>query len=157
MYECTHIIIVNQQYSFIEINCVLGQVKLPKYLEEDDISPDHLDGTKIKDTLLDIYGLLQTMAAGMEQVVWDEERDREEFAQKFSAAEKKLISVLCDLQMVIVGSHIKTRPDVTRDVMVEEQRNLDSTNTKLRDWTIFRDYMNTLNYVHKTLSNLTTK
>lgn len=57
-----------------------------------------------------------------------------------------LFQVLCEIQMAIVERKVTPRPDVTRDIM-NEDRVLDETYRKLRDWAIFRDYMNCLEYV----------
>lgn len=37
--------------------------------------------------------------------------------------------------------------DITRDIISEEYKNLDNSHRNLRDWIIFRDYMNALEYV----------
>lgn len=40
--------------------------------------------------------------------------------------------------------------DITREIMKTEYRDLaDKTTRYIRDWTIFRDYVKTLKYVHK--------
>lgn len=52
---------------------------------------------------------------------------------------------------------VTPRPDVSRDIMPIEYRRVNSTTQRdLRDWLIFRDYMNALEYVievFKYLSN----
>lgn len=45
---------------------------------------------------------------------------------------------------------ITQRPDVSRDIMEDDLRTIDSeTFRDLRDWMIFRDYMNGLEYVEQ--------
>lgn len=59
-----------------------------------------------------------------------------------------LLQVLCELQMALAERGVTPRADMTREVMSLEYRELrDATHRNLRDWLIFRDYMNGLEYV----------
>lgn len=113
-------------------------------------------------SLKDAYRVLQTYAAALEQVVWDLEEQEEAnlggqptFYNKFKEAFDNVNAVLCEFQVVLVERDVKPHADVTRDVMAEEYRNIPSlTNRNLRNWVIYRDYMNTLEYVTDVLSHL---
>lgn len=99
-------------------------------------------------SLLDTYEYLQTIAVGLEQLVWDQEDDNAPFTGKFKEIEFKLRALLCEIQVAIMERGIVMRPDVRRDIMTEAYRNNDNMTSKyLRDWLIFRDFMNALEYV----------
>uniref|UniRef100_A0A1B6DXL0 Uncharacterized protein n=1 Tax=Clastoptera arizonana TaxID=38151 RepID=A0A1B6DXL0_9HEMI len=125
-----------------------SEEQLPKSLGQ-PTSPEHLDSLKINDVLLDTYEYLQKIAVGLEQVVWDLNKNGGEFIQNFQDAESFLRGVLCEIHMAIFDRRITQRPDVTRDIMSLDMRELSTTHRKLRDWVIFRDYMNCLEYVRE--------
>lgn len=64
--------------------------------------------------------------------------------------------VLCELQVALVERGVTPRPDVTRSAMLPEYRAMSSSVTyrNLRDWLIFRDYMNGLEYVVQIFEHL---
>lgn len=64
--------------------------------------------------------------------------------------------VLCELQVALVERQLSSRPDVSRDIMKSEFRTVSSSETyrNLRDWLIFRDYMNGLEYVVQVFEHL---
>lgn len=65
------------------------------------------------------------------------------------------LQVLCELQVALVERGLTPRPDVTRDIMSSEFRKRESrTQTELRDWLIFRDYMNALEYLIQVFDHL---
>jgi len=55
--------------------------------------------------------------------------------------------VLCELQIAMVEKGISYHDDATRSIMNPEIRNVDNEAYRnLRDWYIYRDYMNGLEY-----------
>ncbi|KAJ8940508.1 hypothetical protein NQ314_010704 [Rhamnusium bicolor] len=108
----------------------------------------------VDDTLLKVYEFLQRVAVGLEQIVWDQEDKQGQFTKEFSEAEQHLRNVLCELQMAIIDHGLKMRPDITRDVMKDGNRNVDITESKARDWMIFREYMNILEYIIKAFTHM---
>lgn len=63
--------------------------------------------------------------------------------------------VLCEIQVALEERSVTRRPDVTRDVMTSDFRTMtDMTYRDLRDWLIFREYMNGLEYVIQVFSHL---
>ncbi|KAK5650164.1 hypothetical protein RI129_001193 [Pyrocoelia pectoralis] len=123
--------------------------QIPKSLNE-PVTEEHLEMLKMDNALVDTYEHLQKIAVGLEQVVQDQEREGGPLVDNFKQSELNLRLVLCELQMATYerGIHSKLHPDVTRDLMPDYLRN-DKVNTSrnLRDWIIYRDYMNTLEYV----------
>jgi len=71
-----------------------------------------------------------------------------DFIMEFNEAEYKLKAVLCELQMAMLERGLEVGEDVDRSIMSKEVRNTeDSSYRNLRDWYIYRDYMNGLEYV----------
>lgn len=102
---------------------------------------------QLKDVLLNTYEYLQKVAVGMEQVVWDLGDQNSPFHHDFKEAEDYLRLVLCEIQYAIQERHLPLRSNVTRDIMSDKFRNLcDLSHRNLRDWLIFREYMNLLEY-----------
>lgn len=122
--------------------------QIPKNLGE--VTPsNHLEALELDESLLNSYEYLQTIAVGLEQLVWDQEDEEAPFYGKFKDMEFKLRALLCEIQVAILERGIVMRPDVRRDVMTEAFRNMNRTTSSitLRDWLIFRDFMNALEYV----------
>ncbi|KAJ8913109.1 hypothetical protein NQ315_000566 [Exocentrus adspersus] len=121
------------------------KLQLPKSLE-DQVPCEHLKSLKVDEALLESYASLQMIAVGLQQMVCDLEAHDEPFLTEFTEATGQLKTVLCELQETIVGSGIKMRPDVTKDILKGSDKDSDRTFRKNRDWMIYRDYMNILEY-----------
>uniref|UniRef100_A0A0C9PK25 HutI_0 protein n=1 Tax=Fopius arisanus TaxID=64838 RepID=A0A0C9PK25_9HYME len=136
-----------------------GLDKIPKQLGE-PLAPEYLSklGLEMLDNiLLDIYEYMQTYAVGLEQIVWDQEDHRLEFLQKFKDTESSLQTVLCELQAALIERGVTPRNNITRQVMPNDYRggmSSQATFRNLRDWLIFRDYMNGLEYVIEVFGHL---
>lgn len=120
--------------------------ELPKNLGE-PTQDEHLGKLELNEALRDTYEYLQKMAVGLEQVAWDQKEQNGEFMKHFKDVEYKLRAVLCEIQMAMMERQVTQRQDVTREIMNEEFRVMNDTHRKLRDWVIFRDYMNCLEYI----------
>ncbi|XP_020299090.1 uncharacterized protein LOC109863261 isoform X2 [Pseudomyrmex gracilis] len=131
-----------------------GQKEIPKQLGE-NLDQDYLKKIELDEILLNVYENMQKFAVGLEQIVWDQEDYGLSFRNEFKEAEFKLRGVLCELQVALVERGLTPRPDITRDIMTSEFRKKESrTQTELRDWLIFRDYMNGLEYVVQVFEHL---
>nr|CAI5858256.1 unnamed protein product [Callosobruchus analis] len=120
---------------------------LPKKLGE-EMDQEYLKNLELDETLLNVYRYLQTIAVGLEQMTWDQEDRNGDFVDEFRIMEQQLRSVLCELQNTMCEKNIPITYNVQRDVMKEEyRRDRDATSINPRDWIIFREYMNTLEYV----------
>ncbi|XP_043267715.1 uncharacterized protein [Venturia canescens] len=135
-----------------------GLNEIPKHLGE-SLDSEYLQKLEIRllDTaLLDAYEYMQRYAVGLEQIVWDQEDHRLEFRKQFKDTEFNLRTVLCELQVALVERGVTPRPDITRDAMSSEYREMSGQETyrNLRDWLIFRDYMNGLEYIVQVFDHL---
>lgn len=102
---------------------------------------------QFEESLASIYTSLQKIAVGLEQVVWDQEDLHGPFLKNFSQAEQTLRLVLCEIQMALYEKSVPMNADVQRDIMTKEFRNMaDDTSRNLRDFLIYRDFMNALEY-----------
>nr|XP_046487515.1 uncharacterized protein LOC124221492 isoform X2 [Neodiprion pinetum] len=120
---------------------------IPKELNE-LLAKEDLEKLELDKALLDAYTYMQTFAVGLEQIVWDQNDNDSEFHKQFADTEFKLRTVLCELQAALVERGVKPRPDVTRAVMGADIRGYKDESTRsVRDWVIFRDYMNGLEYI----------
>ncbi|XP_016836702.1 uncharacterized protein LOC100678690 isoform X2 [Nasonia vitripennis] len=128
-----------------------GPKQIPKQLGQ-QLDKEFLDKLEVRmlDTaLLDAYEYMQRYAVGLEQIAWDQEDHGLEFRKQFKDSEYNLRAVLCELQMALAERGVVPRPDVSRDIMSREYRDMSvsATYRNLRDWLIFRDYMNGLEYI----------
>lgn len=59
-----------------------------------------------------------------------------------------MLQVLCEIQVAQVERGVNPRADVGREAMPAQYRNMSDNASfrNLRDWLIFRDYMNALEY-----------
>ncbi|KAK0159813.1 hypothetical protein PV327_010886 [Microctonus hyperodae] len=138
-----------------------NQKAIPKQLGEhlpkeylDKLNPEELDRI-----LLDIYQYLQLYAVGLEQIVWDQDDYRLGAGKNFSDAEFKLRTVLCEVQVALEERGVQPRVEVTRAAMSNEYRLLGRSTTyrNVRDWLIFRDYMNGLEFLIEVFDHLRQK
>lgn len=132
-----------------------GPKEIPKQLGQ-QLDQEYLDRLELDTALIDAYEYMQKYAVGLEQIVWDQEDLQLDFRKQFKDTEYKLRTVLCELQVALVERQLSSRPDVTRDIMQSELRaeTLSESHRQLRDWVIFRDYMNGLEYVVQVFEHL---
>ncbi|XP_017877696.1 uncharacterized protein LOC108623612 [Ceratina calcarata] len=131
-----------------------GSTEIPKQLGE-PLAQEYLARLELDTALINAYEYMQKYAVGLEQIVWDQEEFQLEFRRQFKDTENKLRTVLCELQVALVERQLSPRPDVTRDIMKSEYREMSAeTFRNLRDWLIFRDYMNGLEYVVEVFEHL---
>lgn len=99
-------------------------------------------------TLKDTYKYLQKFAVGMEQVVWDQTDNNGAFKNEFADIEFKLRATLCEIQAAMLERGVTQHENITRQIMGNELRHIgNSSYRNVRDWIIFRDCMNGLEYV----------
>lgn len=131
-----------------------GPMEIPKQLGE-QLDKEYLDRLDLDTALMNAYEYMQKYAVGLEQIVWDQEDHQHDFRTQFKATDDKLRMVLCELQVALVERQLSPRPDVSRDIMNSDYRTISSEGLRnLRDWLIFRDYMNGLEYVVQVFDHL---
>ena len=58
-----------------------------------------------------------------------------------------LFQVLCELQIAMLEKGVKPKENIRRNIMGENIRDVESDSYRnIRDWSIYRDYMNGLEY-----------
>ncbi|VVC33228.1 Hypothetical protein CINCED_3A022227 [Cinara cedri] len=138
---------------------ILTWVQQTKYMPKElDVSLDesYLVGLTFKGVLHAVYVGLQNLAVGLEQVVWDQNREGLPFLQDFKETTFKLKAILCEVSMAIYDINETPEQYVTRDIMPEESRTSDNQRS-LRDWLILREYITGLQYVIETFEYLKSK
>ncbi|XP_022189161.2 uncharacterized protein LOC111047659 [Nilaparvata lugens] len=111
---------------------------------------------ELETALLDSYEYLQRVAVGMEAVARDHDFLGTKFQDHFKRSLDELRTVLCEVNSVIGNFKIKMRPDIERSIMPDDVRHLPSdTDRHIRDWLIFRDYMNVMEFVLEVFTHLT--
>ncbi|XP_008190287.2 uncharacterized protein LOC103312158 isoform X1 [Tribolium castaneum] len=120
--------------------------EIPKNLDQ-AVPQEHLDTLEFKPTLTTVYSNLQKFAVGIEQIVWDEEDRNGPFKSSFVQTEDYLRTLLCEIYTAIIEKELTVEQNVDRDIMGPEFRNMDNTSMNIRNWIIYRDYLNMLEYI----------
>ncbi|RZF43211.1 hypothetical protein LSTR_LSTR009015 [Laodelphax striatellus] len=120
---------------------------LPKKLNQ-TVPKEFKSKFELENALLDSYEYLQRVAVGMEAVYEDHDSKNTKFQDNFKQSLYELRMVLCEVNTVISSFKIKMRDDIQRSIMPDEIRHLKSdTDRHIRDWLIFREYMNVMEFV----------
>ncbi|XP_025422766.1 uncharacterized protein LOC112692339 [Sipha flava] len=117
---------------------------MPKKLNV-PLTKSYLDKLTFKDVLPAVYVGMQNLAVGLEQVAWDQDRERLSFAKDFKNITFQLRAILCEMSMAISEMN-ETEPRVSRNIMPMRLR-VSRDNRSLRDWLILREYITSLQYV----------
>ncbi|XP_054273730.1 uncharacterized protein LOC128993770 isoform X2 [Macrosteles quadrilineatus] len=100
---------------------------------------------------------LQIVDVALEQVLWDWHLEADQGNPKYKEAFEDIWYtnnlVLCDVWNYVRYLGLQPMPDVGREVMPNEFRDIqDETTRNIRDWIIFRCYMNILEYMYDVLN-----
>jgi len=123
--------------------------EVPKHLHENALL-SHYEELEMMSALQNTFTYLQKLAAGMEQVVIDQADHKGKFLMEFDTAQYALKTLLCEIEYAMLQKGMKEHEleEIPRDIMPENVRHLeDASYRNLRDWYIYRDYMNGLEYV----------
>ncbi|CAG0902232.1 unnamed protein product [Cyprideis torosa] len=94
-----------------------------------------------------LYEFFQKYSVGLEQVLLDEAIYEGEYLEDLKVTEDRVGALLCELQVSMMEKGITPNPDVSREIMSEEFRDIESDAMRnLRDWIILRDLMNALEF-----------
>ncbi|KAG8227986.1 hypothetical protein J437_LFUL007200, partial [Ladona fulva] len=131
--------------------------EIPKELNE--TAPDgHLEMFTLINALKHTFTIMQKYACGLEQVTWDLEDQNSPFKKNFTEAEFELRDIICEIEVALIEKGEKRPEDIQRDLMPEDIRKVNQvTDMNLRDWLIFRDYMNAVEYVIQVFEFLQSK
>lgn len=112
------------------------------------VKSGNLESRSLEQFLKKIYESFQGFAVGIEQVVRDQKKSNGEFQQHFNLTEVHLKRVLCEVGTAMIEWNIIPNDNVERSIMSEQHRNMETASFRnLRDWLIFSNYMNGLQYV----------
>ena len=123
---------------------------IPKDLGEEISKPALLN---LETALNRIHNYMQRFAVGLQLIVEDRAKYKtknKNFLTEFNEAQYKLKEVLCELKEGILGRGLKVGVNVDRSIISWEIRKdaaKEPAYRNLRDWYIYRDYMNGLEYV----------
>lgn len=115
---------------------------------------------QLNDTLPKIFQNLQILAAGLELMVQGQNpEDGDTFSQQYNETYHNLLLVLTEVQVAIVELGLKTLDNIRRSHIPDEFRDVADNMTKrnLRDFIIYRDYMNGLEYVIQVIEYFSSK
>lgn len=116
--------------------------------ESPEITDEHFNSMNNETAFQKAYEYLQYFGVGLEQILLDQVLYDGQFATLFREVENHLTQVLCELQLGMYMLKIEPNPDVMRDVMSQNYRDLNEmSNRNLRDFLILRDYIEAANYV----------
>lgn len=101
------------------------------------------------------FGYVQYYAVGLEQAVLDQIFHNGPFHRLFLEIQNNLGQLLCELQLGIVHFNVAKNPDVLRDVMSHEYRDIKQDSQRnLRDYIILREYIKLTKYISELFSYL---
>lgn len=88
-------------------------------------------------------------------MLWDEEDRRGEFLKAFQSTWNRLNNLLCEIHNVIIEKNLTIKNQVGRDIMGETLRQAnDDTTRNVRNWIIYREYLNMLEYIEQVFEHL---
>lgn len=106
------------------------------------IGNGELKENKIEEILPNVYTNLQTVSAGLELMLEHEKYN------EFERLKSYLRSVLCEIYTALRECQLNLPEDVSRSVVPQEIRNMiEIPETNIRNWIIFRNFIDTLNGV----------
>ncbi|KAH6948359.1 hypothetical protein HPB50_023545 [Hyalomma asiaticum] len=101
------------------------------------------------------FGYVQYYAVGLEQAVLDQIFHNGPFHRLFLEIQQNLGQLLCELQIGIVHFNVAKNPDVLRDVMSHEYRDMKQDSQRnLRDYIILREYIRLTRYISELFAYL---
>lgn len=116
---------------------------------------------QLEKAMVDSYMYLQTIAAGLEQMRWDDvDNNNSLLSHIYNSTEDRIMTILCELQDGMLASNIKIGQNVQRDVVpinLRANHTSDAGERKTRDLLIFREYLNVVEYVKECFEYLRDK
>lgn len=118
-------------------------------------SEEHLKSMTKEEAYKTTFGYVQYYAVGLEQAVLDQIFHNGPFHRLFLEIQQNLGQLLCELQIGIVHFNVAKNPDVLRDVMSHEYRDIKQDSQRnLRDYIILREYIRLTRYISELFAYL---
>ncbi|XP_065287521.1 uncharacterized protein [Dermacentor albipictus] len=118
-------------------------------------SQDHFKSMTKEEAYKTTFGYVQYYAVGLEQAVLDQIFHNGPFHRLFLEIQQNLGQLLCELQIGIVHFNVAKNPDVLRDVMSHEYRDIKQDSQRnLRDYIILREYIRLTRYISELFAYL---
>ncbi|XP_076345868.1 uncharacterized protein LOC143244664 isoform X2 [Tachypleus tridentatus] len=120
-------------------------------------SEDHFEGIDVKEAYKKAFEYLQYYAVGVDEMKMDQVLHPEsgQFLDHFQEVENRIREVLCELQLGMYTLKIRQNPDVMKNVMSTEYRDIpEESKRNLRDYLILRDYLKSITYILELFKHL---
>ncbi|KAH7981161.1 hypothetical protein HPB49_022115 [Dermacentor silvarum] len=118
-------------------------------------SEEHFKSMTKEEAYKTTFGYVQYYAVGLEQAVLDQIFHNGPFHRLFLEIQQNLGQLLCELQIGIVHFSVAKNPDVLRDVMSHEYRDIKQDSQRnLRDYIILREYIRLTRYISELFAYL---
>lgn len=118
-------------------------------------SEEHFKSMTKEEAYKTTFGYVQYYAVGLEQAVLDQIFHNGPFHRLFLEIQQNLGQLLCELQIGIVHFNVAKNPDVLRDVMSHEYRDIKQDSQRnLRDYIILREYIRLTRYISELFAYL---
>ncbi|KAL1415750.1 hypothetical protein MTO96_006626 [Rhipicephalus appendiculatus] len=118
-------------------------------------SEEHFRSMTKEEAYKTTFGYVQYYAVGLEQAVLDQIFHNGPFHRLFLEIQQNLGQLLCELQIGIVHFNVAKNPDVLRDVMSHEYRDIKQDSQRnLRDYIILREYIRLTRYISELFAYL---
>ncbi|XP_022239176.1 uncharacterized protein LOC106457500 isoform X1 [Limulus polyphemus] len=120
-------------------------------------SEDHFGGIDVKEAYKKAFEYLQYYAVGVDEMKMDQVLHPEsgQFLDHFQEVENRIREVLCELQLGMYTLKIRQNPDVMKNVMSTEYRDIpEESKRNLRDYLILRDYLKSITYIWELFRHL---
>ncbi|XP_064484890.1 uncharacterized protein LOC135397312 isoform X2 [Ornithodoros turicata] len=120
-----------------------------------DPTEEHFSSITKEEAFKNAFGYVQYYAVGLEQAVLDQIFHNGPFQKLFLEIQQNLGQLLCELQIGIVHFNVDKNPDVLRDVMSHEYRDIKQDSQRnLRDYLILREYIKVTQYIFELFAYL---
>lgn len=143
---------VHQRYNSTSFDWLPSKSDIPK-----QFGTDVTDGftRTMEEEMIHLYHQFQKIGVGIEQIVSEYNNCTpnngadQSVCINFNNMRQDLTTLLRELNMNIGTLGLVRKPDVERDIMPDEDRQVDETTRRIRNWVIYRDYINALEYTIK--------
>ncbi|XP_049827899.1 uncharacterized protein LOC126267079 [Schistocerca gregaria] len=112
---------------------------------EKPVDNNHYINSTFDREMIGCHNNLQIVSVPVDQIIRDQQRSNGDFLPIWFSVKTHLRQVLCDAECGLYHMNIPKR-DVPRSVMPDSLRDLHGFDQQLRDWIIFRDYKNIMQF-----------